>query len=112
VALLAAWFATEYGGFVELSDAAKDVAAAIVLIGAPAAAALVIASWWAVALPLASLLVALPFQVSGAEGQGFDPLEPLVAAIYIAVPFGFLGALAGVLVGILGRRVGAAVSRR
>jgi hypothetical protein len=96
VVLLGLWLAANYGLNSPPSVATDEVGGALVAVAAPLMVGLVVGRWWTVALPLSALVIAMPFQLAGARGPGFDPLEPLVAAVYIVAVFGCPAAAVGV----------------
>jgi hypothetical protein len=78
-----------------------NLSGGIINLGMPIVVGLAVRRWWVVSLPLASLVIAVPLSLAGADGRGADPLSPVVAAAFISILYGVPGAVAGVSIGKL-----------
>jgi hypothetical protein len=89
-----------------------NLGGALVNVVAPALAGLLIRRWWVVFLPFTSLVLAVPLQIAGADGRGFDPLPPVAAVMVITLLFGVPAAGVGTAIGKLVERALGSTARR
>ena len=109
VLVLWLWFAEGYRLLPGPRALDTDAGGTVINLVTPVLVGLVVRRWWAVLLPGAALLIALPLQLAGATGRGYDPLEPFAAAVVISLLFGLPATVVGVGVGqvahkLIGRR--------
>lgn len=107
VLLLLLWFAENYRVLLGPHFLERDLGGVLVNVVAPMVVGLSARRWWVLALPLSSLLIAVPLALAGADGRGVDPLPPIAAALLISVLFG----VPAVAIGRVVRQLVAAAGR-
>jgi hypothetical protein len=99
VAALTAWLLNGYGVLFDgLDFLLEDVGGFLVVVVGGVVAGLLIGRWWACLLPLTTIATGIVLQSTGNDAQsGYaESLEPVVAALIVATPFGAAACAAGV----------------